>query len=964
MANLQQIKTDSNWGAEAPRINENFNAVNSELLKLGATSGIAVPLFASVSEAKKYITNPYVGKLILIGSTLPAPVYRWNGSSWVNTGTTGGNASAPLTDYYTKQEINAQQAENDSKFSELENNISDIFLTGKRGENLFNKNSLGNVYDAYLTSNGEIKHLADPNNWFVSHKISVKPNTRYSCTYTSPAGSILLLVFDSSDEVIQNINSTKYDLTTLQNASYVRFTASGNDIDKISFQEGDTSTEYEPFIYDYVTKKEFEELKTVVENNNVILDEKIELSTQFQSIGLEENSNYLFTVRNKYIGSNGVIQSIGSGYVCTDFIPLFGQTFEVSNARLFSTLYTVAFYKDKIGTAENFLGGDGKVNTSSFSRTYRKEDYTFEGEVAKYVVIMSQCGEDYIPTTANIKFPPYLSIVEALLTLDQKNKETYSLVNTINEKAVNAENMAKETNYRWSERETNSDIYKNGGYLNNNGTISNQQGYFHSDFIELNLRCFKFKGQIYTAWRSIAFYKEAELNESNYLGKYKSETTGSIDDIITPNDYTFDGVIAKYVVFSDGEQRVNTNEITFSERISQQVGLLETRTDLDNYIESNDPEVRLSNLWKGKNISLYGDSITEISNNMSVNSWGSILANIMKCSIIPRGWGATAYKTQKTEEPGYVNEDGSRSSEVTQYPIYDRAFCSWERITKMYPPMIKDSIDAVIIMGGTNELIQDIQKGDTVFIKDTEQEPLDTAWKNSPYYKDWNGDFDTSKLSGAICSTILKFQLWMPNAVIIIASMIGGGSYENSINSLPYRTNGVILPQTPTSGLTQWDINKIMMEVSSYMNTPFIDVWRNSGISIFNRRWFIRDGVHPYDITDEAGKVHRDGNNALAKAMVGGLYGISPRYSWFEFADKSYNITIHVTDERGNVEGANVTLVSGKEIFTFNGMTNTEGNYVVAAWGRIVYKVLVTHADKSYNGYINVADDETFEIII
>ena len=126
----------------------------------------------------------------------------------------------------------------------------------------------------------------------------------------------------------------------------------------------------------------------------------------------------------------------------------------------------------------------------------------------------------------------------------------------------------------------------------------------------------------------------------------------------------------------------------------------------------------------------------------------------------------------------------------------------------------------------------------------------------------------------------------------------------------------------------------------------------------------IKDGVHPYPITDAAGKKHNDGDRALAKAIIGGLYGITPRFEWFEFADKSYNITIHVTDESGNVEGATVTLVSGKETFTFSGATDTEGNYTVAAWGRIVYKVTVSSGDKSYSGYINVADDETFEITI
>ena len=82
--------------------------VATEIEKLSMTTSVRMPLFTSLTEAKKNIPKPYVGQLVLIGSTLPAPVHRWNGSSWPNTGITGGSASVPLTDYYTKTEIDAR----------------------------------------------------------------------------------------------------------------------------------------------------------------------------------------------------------------------------------------------------------------------------------------------------------------------------------------------------------------------------------------------------------------------------------------------------------------------------------------------------------------------------------------------------------------------------------------------------------------------------------------------------------------------------------------------------------------------------------------------------------------------------------------------------------------------------------------------------------------------------------------
>lgn len=119
MATISTIQKESTWGTEATKINQNFTNVNTELTKLNNTYGLKIPLFSSTSAASTAIPSPYEGQLILVGSSLPASVYRWNGSSWANTGTTGGSASAPLTDYYTKEEVDASQAEQDEKLAEL-----------------------------------------------------------------------------------------------------------------------------------------------------------------------------------------------------------------------------------------------------------------------------------------------------------------------------------------------------------------------------------------------------------------------------------------------------------------------------------------------------------------------------------------------------------------------------------------------------------------------------------------------------------------------------------------------------------------------------------------------------------------------------------------------------------------------------------------------------------------------------
>ena len=108
MANVSKIEVISDWGTEAPKLNANFNAVNLELANLKNTRSIKIPLFSSTAEASKNLPSPYVGQLILIGTSLPAPIYKWNGNAWSNTGQTGGSAEVPLTNYYNKSEIDSR----------------------------------------------------------------------------------------------------------------------------------------------------------------------------------------------------------------------------------------------------------------------------------------------------------------------------------------------------------------------------------------------------------------------------------------------------------------------------------------------------------------------------------------------------------------------------------------------------------------------------------------------------------------------------------------------------------------------------------------------------------------------------------------------------------------------------------------------------------------------------------------
>lgn len=98
-ANLSKINVDTNWQDAASIINQNYQNIDTALDSLKMTTSVKMPMFGSVDDASQNITNPYIGQLILVGSSLPAPVYKWNGENWEDTGMTGGDAEVILSDF-------------------------------------------------------------------------------------------------------------------------------------------------------------------------------------------------------------------------------------------------------------------------------------------------------------------------------------------------------------------------------------------------------------------------------------------------------------------------------------------------------------------------------------------------------------------------------------------------------------------------------------------------------------------------------------------------------------------------------------------------------------------------------------------------------------------------------------------------------------------------------------------------
>lgn len=260
--------------------------------------------------------------------------------------------------------------------------------------------------------------------------------------------------------------------------------------------------------------------------------------------------------------------------------------------------------------------------------------------------------------------------------------------------------------------------------------------------------------------------------------------------------------------------------------------------------------------WKSKNVLFYGDSITAQINGDTPTSWSTYIKNALSLnSVHGRGVGGQTYfwntNTFKVDSDGnYVSRGGADDNCLGCFP-------SWQRISSMIPDSIKNTIDIIIIMGGTNDIgnvEEQTGSGSIEWVSPiwSSENDTDTAWTNATEYN--GGDYDVSTFTGAIASTIMKMQVRCPNAKIVIASPL---SRWNTTNHIPYTKENVSMQ----------DMADVEHKTANYMSVPFIDITALCGINGWNYSTYIGDGVHP----------NTAGGKMLASAMLSGFESIYPK---------------------------------------------------------------------------------------
>ena len=300
----------------------------------------------------------------------------------------------------------------------------------------------------------------------------------------------------------------------------------------------------------------------------------------------------------------------------------------------------------------------------------------------------------------------------------------------------------------------------------------------------------------------------------------------------------------------------------------------ERLTQLESDVEELDEIVSglsSQNPWNGKNVVVWGDSITAQGNgdNPGTGSfmyWAKQALNF--ANLYQRGiggqsyiWNTSGWYTAVGTNGNYLNRykydaQGNQLSEVvspatvTQEEItniehkYGKAievhygsFCSWDSIKTMIPESIRTTIDLIVLCGGTNdhghveevEVEGDMSASEPNWVANDQTDPTWAA--DNTYYK--GGDYDITTFSGAIASTIMKMLTWCPNAVVVLAT------------PFPRFNTSTKKQYVNTHGLSFRRLCEIEDTIAHFVSTDVIDANGKCNINGVNFANYQTDGVHP-----------------------------------------------------------------------------------------------------------------------
>lgn len=181
---MNKIETDSNWGIEAGKINQNFSCINTDLTKVKMQAKAS---FGPYKSSSNLPSGAVENATAWVSATLTPPFQVWQvqGGEWVNTGFTY-TQELGTGDLATKDEL----AEQDAKLAELSSKIG----TNVVFENL----DVTPIVGKYINNKGKL--LDNPN---VSYAEIDTTDIQKICIYSYSNSSFgNVAYYDDNDKVL------------------------------------------------------------------------------------------------------------------------------------------------------------------------------------------------------------------------------------------------------------------------------------------------------------------------------------------------------------------------------------------------------------------------------------------------------------------------------------------------------------------------------------------------------------------------------------------------------------------------------------------------------------------------------------------------------------------------------------------------------------------------------------------
>lgn len=741
-------------------------------------------------------------------------VFSFQNPGWAFRGTIDAG-------YATKEEL-----------TELENDFKANMITPVRGKNFFNNNDITARVEGVVAENGNI---SSNDSWFTFICI-VNPQSNYIVN-----GSNIRVAF-FNEESFLSYYSGGNKFTTPENCNIAKISVSKGllqDEDNFIVNEGDvldlTSTYWET----YVVKEQIESIDNKIEKhiNSVSIYEYNRIN---QSSVLKENY-----ILNKETGN---FESQEGSYSMS--IPIDG----IDIVRIIGFQYSYQPYY--------VLVKDGAVLPSITITKGNDIDISVTG-----------CSEIRICSSTPSKFKEVIGAI----TILKEIQISESLENKVDKKfgknIFNCNSPLNVSGWSYDGITINSSL----GRYKGNGEIDETK-FFTSYYIPVK------PNTKYSTSFKIG-------SDSSYLFLYDKtkNKTRTINDQSTSfttaeNEY-FIRISARNILYKLSIEEGDTA----TENTPYEDYVLLSKKEYEEFVYKSSILSGLKIVahladWEGKNIAGYGDSITELQeeseDGVATSGWLKTVGDYFGFNKrYNRGIGGTTIRNYNKEITVKVNPNGGNKN----YGVPDeqkvtccQAMCSWSRIKAQFPKEIKDTIDLVLFMGGTNDFggVGDI--GDGILPKWSSENDYDDEWMADSVYNPEHGDFPQNTFKGAIASTILKLQRWMPYAKIVLVTQLSGKreTVEDGMTDFCYDSHG----KSP------YDYTRDAIMVAEMMSTPYIDLFGTCGINQFNSTLFIQDKVHP-NSSNSNGK--RNGVSALARSIIGGLKSVLP-YSRTEKDNDTY----------------------------------------------------------------------------